>query len=567
MSDQPPSAPPPATPPPPPGPPPPPPPGPPPGPPPDEAATPGVAAVGQLFTKGVEGLSYAKDEVVAGAAVAQTEIVEAVDRLSKLILDAYVETDNDVGPRVAAFKEYEEQLALLGAELNRLRDGCSAAHAAHLQLAQLSSLGTGPSVARSFGKRQEGLAQRSQSMAAQYERFVTTTVNQLEGLSLVVANKYKLYCNKVIEIRRRKAQLQLLVKQKERADLRSLERTLIPTAAGAFDVDTEGTLWKCSSTTKLWWSCYARLDSKRKVLLLSKSQADTPTAATKAVALSKYVLCHELPEHYVKRAAAFELVPVDRDLPVIVLAADGTMASRKWVCALQESIDFITDEEEEAAAAAAPPAGEASAADGGAGPSTPQPPQPKAVAPGSETRERSTGSLEKLMPAPLKPLGVQIDRLVDFSSAKVCHSPHRTLPRRHPLALTAHRALLPSAGGRARPEGVLPPRRPLAPHRGAALPTQRREIAPRRGRRRCLRRVRCDDVRPAPRRAPQAGRVAARVPPVDGVADAARLRRAPQRPAAERGGHRAADARRPRHAGGRERQRRRRGGRVKSARR
>ena len=431
MSDQPPSAPPPATPPPPPGPPPPPPPGPPPGPPPDEAATPGVAAVGQLFTKGVEGLSYAKDEVVAGAAVAQTEIVEAVDRLSKLILDAYVETDNDVGPRVAAFKEYEEQLALLGAELNRLRDGCSAAHAAHLQLAQLSSLGTGPSVARSFGKRQEGLAQRSQSMAAQYERFVTTTVNQLEGLSLVVANKYKLYCNKVIEIRRRKAQLQLLVKQKERADLRSLERTLIPTAAGAFDVDTEGTLWKCSSTTKLWWSCYARLDSKRKVLLLSKSQADTPTAATKAVALSKYVLCHELPEHYVKRAAAFELVPVDRDLPVIVLAADGTMASRKWVCALQESIDFITDDEEEAAAAAAPPAGEASAADGGAGPSTPQPPQPKAVAPGTETRERSTGSLEKLMPAPLKPLGVQIDRLVDFSSAKVRRRRH-IMPRRRP---------------------------------------------------------------------------------------------------------------------------------------
>ena len=435
MSGQPPSAPPPATPPPPPGPPPPPPPGPPPGPPPDEAATPGVAAVGQLLTKGVEGLSYAKDEVVAGAAVAQTEIVEAVDRLSKLILDAYVETDNDVGPRVAAFKEYEEQLALLGAELNRLRDGCSAAHAAHLQLAQLSSLGTGPSVARSFGKRQEGLAQRSQSMAAQYERFVTTTVNQLEGLSLVVANKYKLYCNKVIEIRRRKAQLQLLVKQKERADLRSLERTLIPTAAGAFDVDTEGTLWKCSSTTKLWWSCYARLDSKRKVLLLSKSQADTPTAATKAVALSKYVLCHELPEHYVKRAAAFELVPVDRDLPVIVLAADGTMASRKWVCALQESIDFITDDEEEAAAAAAPPAGEASAADGGAGPSTPQPPQPKAVAPGTETRERSTGSLEKLMPAPLKPLGVQIDRLVDFSSAKVCAI--ATLYRGATLALAA----------------------------------------------------------------------------------------------------------------------------------
>ena len=267
-----------------------------------------------------------------------------------------------------------------------------------------------------------------------------------------------------------------MVKQKGAPTSAPLERTLIPTAAGAFDVDTEGTLWKCSSTTKLWWSCYARLDSKRKVLLLSKSQADTPTAATKAVALSKYVLCRELPEHYVKRAAAFELVPVDRDLPVIVLAADGTMASRKWVCALQESIDFITDDEEEAAAAAAPPAGEASAADGGAGPSTPQPPQPKAVAPGSETRERSTGSLEKLMPAPLKPLGVQIDRLVDFSSAKVRHSLHIIpAPSRSP-PLTAPPPLRrwTSSTGR-RP----PPRRPLAPHRGAALPTQRREIAPR----------------------------------------------------------------------------------------
>ena len=205
------------------------------------------------------------------------------------------------------------------------------------------------------------------------------------------------------------------------------------------------------------WSCYARLDSKRKVLLLSKSQADTPTAATKAVALSKYVLCHELPEHYVKRAAAFELVPVDRDLPVIVLAADGTMASRKWVCALQESIDFITDDEEEAAAAAAPPAGRgerrrrrrrpvdaaAAAAEGGSS--------------AGETRERSTGSLEKLTPAPLKPLGVQIDRLVDFSSAKVRATATSysgaTLARHLRARRPPHPP--PPAGGRARPEGVL----------------------------------------------------------------------------------------------------------------
>ena len=80
------------------------------------------------------------------------------------------------------------------------------------------------------------------------------------------------------------------------------------------------------------------------------------------------MLAHELPEHFAKRAAAFELVPtasisvhiirpccyspmlpahlcphhltspkvpIDPELPVVVLASDGSMASRKWVAALQ----------------------------------------------------------------------------------------------------------------------------------------------------------------------------------------------------------------------------------------
>ena len=94
---------------------------------------------------------------------------------------------------------------------------------------------------------------------------------------------------------------QLLVKQKERSDLRSLERSLIPPADDTpFRSDVEGTVHRQSDTTGLWWSYYARLDMRRKVLLFTSRQSEPPSAASKAVALSKYVLAHELPEHHTK---------------------------------------------------------------------------------------------------------------------------------------------------------------------------------------------------------------------------------------------------------------------------
>lgn len=85
---------------------------------------------------------------------------------------------------------------------------------------------------------------------------------------------------------------QLMVKQRERSDLRSLERSLIPPAGGAqaaFTVDLEGPLFRQSPTTKLWWACHARLDAKRKVLLFTNRQSDPASAAIKAVALCKCV--------------------------------------------------------------------------------------------------------------------------------------------------------------------------------------------------------------------------------------------------------------------------------------
>ena len=50
------------------------------------------------------------------------------------------------------------------------------------------------------------------------------------------------------------------------------------------------------------------LPALRQVLLFLSKQTDPPSAASRAVALSKYMLAHELPEHFAKRAAAFVLV-------------------------------------------------------------------------------------------------------------------------------------------------------------------------------------------------------------------------------------------------------------------
>ena len=60
-------------------------------------------------------------------------------------------------------------------------------------------------------------------------------------------------------------------------------------------------------------------------------------------------------------------MPKQPELPVVTLSADGTMASRRWICALQQAIDRCSEAEEaervaaEAAAAAAATAAAASA--------------------------------------------------------------------------------------------------------------------------------------------------------------------------------------------------------------
>ena len=135
---------------------------------------------------------------------------DAVGRLSKLIIEEYVETDEDIGPRVRRFEVAEAQLQLIGEELTNLRDASSASHAAHMALSRLcdATAAAADASVHAYGERQEGRARLAQTLAAQYDRFVSISVNQLEGLALVVANKYRAYRNKVIEMRRRKAQLQ-----------------------------------------------------------------------------------------------------------------------------------------------------------------------------------------------------------------------------------------------------------------------------------------------------------------------------------------------------------------------
>mmetsp|Transcript_56088 Transcript_56088/g.111323 ORF Transcript_56088/g.111323 Transcript_56088/m.111323 type:complete len:550 (-) Transcript_56088:542-2191(-) len=361
-------------------------------------------------------IGAATPSVAEGARDLQNEVLAMVDRLSRMLLESYVETDEDIGPQVQKFEQIEKQLTLIGQELTRLRDSTSATHAAHMELAQLAA---GPSVISSmrvYGERQDGLARLSQTLAAHYDRLVTISVNQLEGLAMVVANKYKTYCNKVIEMRRRKAQLQLLVKQKERSDLRTLERSLIPIhMSSGFRVDWEGPLMKQSSSTKLWWSTYARLDCRQKVLLFTSKQSEPPSAASKAVALTKYVLAHELPEHHIKKPAAFELVPVLPDLPLVILCADGTMASRQWVCKLQEAMDA--------------PASEAEVVKSYANESTVSPAISTATSDeAADSRRESSGSIGPPMPtanrpgqeqSPLTPITRKFEQLYDYSSAKI----------------------------------------------------------------------------------------------------------------------------------------------------
>jgi hypothetical protein len=377
------------------------------------------------------------------------DVNAAVDQLSKLLLDQYVETDPEIGPRISRFEQAEAQLQVIGTQVTSLRDASTSQHEAHLELSKLvlaaAATGAAPTSVCAFSERQEGLARLTQHLATHYNRFVSISVNQLEGLSLVVANKYKAYCNKVVEMRRRKAQLQLLQRQKECSDLRTLERSLIPkTPQSGFTTDLEGALLRQSSTTRLWWSTYARLDAKRMCLLFTSRQSEPPSAAAKAVALSRYALCHELPERHARRPAAFELVPTSPDLPVVVLAADGTMASRRWICALQQAIDGASvaasqgtasqqAQASDASAAAGPgtdavpsavPSGVPSADEAGAGAEdesaspgmTTPPPMP---ASSRSAASSTTADSSSAVPAPFLPIVSKLGEVLEFGSSKI----------------------------------------------------------------------------------------------------------------------------------------------------
>ena len=213
------------------------------------------------------------------------------------VLESYVETDEEVGPRVSLFELNEKQLSAIGREFTAMRDAASGMQAANLQLATLDGMDESRArtlaCVRALAESQRSSAQVSQQLATHYDRFVSVVLNPLQGAAAVVQEKYASYCNTVIESRRQRSQLQVVQRQKERAELRSLERTLIPSAAQAaqgdkaFSTNMEGYLAARSATTLLWWSGYARLDAQRKVLLLLSKQADPPSAASRAVALSK----------------------------------------------------------------------------------------------------------------------------------------------------------------------------------------------------------------------------------------------------------------------------------------
>ena len=146
----------------------------------------------------------------------RADSTDIVDRLAKALLeDNYVETDEDVGPRVSAFNAREKHVHHIGRQMTVLRDATSAMQTAHMQLAALkgpveSYEGGSSSLAylHALAEAQEGSAQASRQMATHYDRFVSVALNQLQGTFAVVQEKYSAYCNKVVEIRRRKAQLQ-----------------------------------------------------------------------------------------------------------------------------------------------------------------------------------------------------------------------------------------------------------------------------------------------------------------------------------------------------------------------
>ena len=65
-----------------------------------------------------ESASAASIEVITNA---KNEVVDAVERVSKMLLDSYIETDEEIGPRVQRFQMLEQQLNTIGGQLMRLQ--------------------------------------------------------------------------------------------------------------------------------------------------------------------------------------------------------------------------------------------------------------------------------------------------------------------------------------------------------------------------------------------------------------------------------------------------------------
>ena len=177
-----------------------------------------------------------------------------------------------------------------------------------------------------------------------------------------------------------------------------------------------------SPTTNIWWDCHARLDGTRGVLLFYKDATEQP--ATRAVPLGKYGLAHELHAEYAGRAAAFELVAgPSSELPPVVLAADGSMMSRKWICALQEAIDASPRNQS--------PESPRSVPDGARPQDTPAPPPPPPDTPGFGTPPPMPQPTEAPPSAPafsiggislpqsLRPFAQRVEQLFEYSAVKI----------------------------------------------------------------------------------------------------------------------------------------------------
>lgn len=117
-----------------------------------------------------------------------------------------------------------------------------------------------------------------------------------------------------------------------------------------------------------------------------------------------------------KRAAAFELVPLLPELPVVMLASDGTLCTRKWVYALQEAIDApaatpgVADGSDDVGSSVAHGIRAGASAANGAGDSgsSGATPQPAPETPSAAVDE-----------SPLKPITENLAAVMEYSNAKI----------------------------------------------------------------------------------------------------------------------------------------------------